>query len=64
MISRHQMTIQRKAMMTHLEIAPMLCRLTPFEKDRQNKNPMIDWQDVILLPCQDSVHMPFDIYRI
>ena len=41
MTPRHQMISQRKAMMMHLAIAPMLCRLTPFEKDRQNKNPMI-----------------------
>jgi hypothetical protein len=47
MTSRHQMISQSKAMMMHLAIAPMLCRLTPFEKDRQNKNPMIGWQAIM-----------------
>ena len=64
MTYRHQMISQRKATMMHLAIAPMLCRLTPFEKDRQNNNPMIGWQADVCMPCQISVHLPFDIYRI
>jgi len=44
--------------------APTLCHLTPSEKDRQNKNPMISWTPVIGMSCQTSVHLPFDIYRI
>jgi hypothetical protein len=51
-------------MMMPLAIVPMLCRLTPSEKDRQNKNPMIGWQAGICMPCQTSVHLQFDIYRI
>jgi hypothetical protein len=35
------MISQRKAMMMRLAIVPTLCHLTPSEKDRQNKNPMI-----------------------
>ena len=63
MTPRHQMISQRKAMMMHLTIAPMLCRLTPFEKDQQNKNPMIGWRP--LCACQPSIcSLPFDIYRI
>jgi hypothetical protein len=64
MTSRHQMISQHKAMMMPLAIVPMLCRLTPSEKDRQNKNPMIGWQAGMCMPCQTSVHLQFDIYRI
>ncbi|MGB1998966.1 MAG: hypothetical protein ACPHS7_05935, partial [Candidatus Puniceispirillaceae bacterium] len=54
MTPRHQMISQRKAMMMHLAIAPMLCRLTPFEKDQQNKNPMIGRQAIM---CMASKHL-------
>jgi hypothetical protein len=47
MTSRHQMISQRKAMMMPLAIVPMLCRLTPSEKDQQNKNSMIGWQAIM-----------------
>jgi hypothetical protein len=43
MTSLHQTISHRKAIMMHLAIVPMLCRLTPSEKDRQNKYPMIGW---------------------